>query len=81
MGVDGWIWHGKHGFFYVPANSTPQNVWLFSQDMGWLYTGNTTYPFLFRATDGSWLWYNGSTNPRWFRNMATGQWESQPQGR
>ena len=27
------------------------------------------------GTDG-WLWYNGRKNPRWFFNMATGQWES-----
>jgi hypothetical protein len=76
MGDAGWIWHNKHGFFFVSASSTPQHVWLYAQDMGWLYTGDTIYPFLFRASDGAWLWYNGSTNPRWFVNMGTGQWES-----
>jgi hypothetical protein len=76
MGGAGWIWHNMHGFFFVPASSTPQHVWLYAQDMGWLYTGDTIYPFLFRASDGAWLWYNGSTNPRWFVNMGTGQWES-----
>jgi hypothetical protein len=78
MGGAGWIWHNKHGFLYVPASSTSQNLWMFTQDMGWLYTGNTLYPFLFRAHDAAWLWYNGSSNPRWFVNMGTGQWESRP---
>ena len=76
MGGEGWIWHNRHGFFFVPANALPESIWLYAQDMGWLWTGNTVYPFLFRNQDGAWLWYNGATNPRWFVNMATGQWES-----
>ena len=78
MGSDGWIWHNKHGFFFVAADATPQNIWLYAQDMGWLWTANTTYPFLYRNSDGVWLWYNGAINPRWFRNMTTGQWENRP---
>jgi hypothetical protein len=78
MGNDGWIWHNKHGFFFVAQGSDQSSVWLYAQDMGWLWTGDTTYPFLYRQNDGAWLWYNGATGPRWFRNMATGAWESRP---
>lgn len=78
MGGDGWIWHNKHGFFFVPSTSTSADLWLYAMDMGWLYTGNTLYPFIYRASPTAWLWYNGSTNPRWFRNMTTGQWENRP---
>ncbi|NLX14792.1 MAG: hypothetical protein GXY44_14235 [Phycisphaerales bacterium] len=73
-----WIFHNKHGFWYPAPSSTPQNIWFYTQDMGWLYTSSTQYPFLYRANDGAWLWYNGSTNPRWFRNMTAGTWESWP---
>jgi hypothetical protein len=78
MEEDGWIWHNRHGFFYVAANATPADAWMFALDMGWLYTGDALYPFLYRDADGSWLWYNGSTNPRWFVNFTTGQWENRP---
>ncbi len=78
MGSDGWIWHNKHGFLFATASSAPSDIWFYSQDMGWLWTGGTTYPFLYRAGDGAWLWYNGSRNPRWFVNMGTGLWESRP---
>jgi hypothetical protein len=78
MGPDGWIWHSKHGFFYVPPSGMPADVWMYAQDMGWLWTGNQTYPFLYRASPAAWLWYNGSTNPRWFANMTAGTWESRP---
>ncbi len=78
MGSDGWVWHNKHGFWYPARGSTPQSIWFFSQDMGWLWTSATVYPFLYRQAPAGWLWYNGSRNPRWFRNFATGRWESRP---
>ena len=78
MALEGWIWHNRHGFFFVSASSTSGDVWLYANDMGWLYTGNTLYPFLYRASDGAWLWYNGSVNPRWFINFTSGQWEWWP---
>jgi hypothetical protein len=76
MGADTWIWHHRHGFLFVAADATPEDLWMYANDMGWLWTARSVYPFLFRADDGAWLWYNGSANPRWFRNMATGTWES-----
>jgi hypothetical protein len=72
----GWIWHNKHGFFYVLPSNTSQSIFFYAQDMGWLWTSNTTYPYLYRFSDGAWLWYNGSSNPRWFLNMSTWNWES-----
>ena len=76
MESDGWIWHGKHGFYYVGTGAQPESLWLFSGDMGWLWTSSTVYPFLYRASDGSWLWYNGQMNPRWFMNLTLNLWES-----
>ena len=78
MGSDGWIWHNKHKFMFMSSNSVPSSIWFYTQDMGWLWTSSTTYPYLYRSSPAGWLWYNGSTNPRWFRNMTTGQWESRP---
>ena len=73
---DGWIWHSKHGFLFATATSTASDIWFYANDMGWLWTSSTTYPFLYRSSPAAWLWYNGATNPRWFRNMTTGTWES-----
>ena len=78
VGADGWIWHNRHGFLFVAPASTPTSIWLYTQDMGWLWTGRSTYPFLFRQSDGAWIWYNGSVAPRWFMNMQTGEWEFWP---
>ena len=76
--MGGWIFHHRHGFWYPATVSTPQSIWFFTQDMGWLWTSSTLYPFLYRQADGAWPWYNGSSSPRWFRNMTAGQWEYWP---
>ncbi len=76
--MGGWIFHNKQGFWYPAASSTPQNIWFYTQDMGWIYTSSTLYPFMYRSSPAAWLWYNGATNPRWFNNLTTGQWESRP---
>lgn len=74
----GWIWHNKHGFLYPTTTSIRSDIWFFTNDMGWLWTANATYPYLYRLSPAAWLWYNGATSPRWFRNMTTGTWESRP---
>ena len=78
IGADGWIWHGQHGFFFVATGSTAQDLWLYAPDMGWLWTACTIYPFLYRAEDASWLWFNGSIDPRWFFNLTGTRWENWP---
>ena len=78
MGPDGWIWHHRHGFFFAPPSNSPDSIFLFAQDLGWLWTSAAAYPFLYRFSDHAWLWYNGQTNPRWFVDVSTGRWESLP---
>jgi hypothetical protein len=71
----GWIWHNRHGFMYS-ASTSADNIWLWTQDMGWLWTGNGTAPFFFRQSDGAWIWYQQwSQNPRWFFNFSANTWE------
>lgn len=72
----GWIYHNEHGWMYSTGISTA-SIWFWTSDMGWLWSNGTAYPFLFRASDPAWLWYQmGSKSPRWFCNMNTGIWES-----
>ena len=75
MASDGWIWHNRHGFLYISPAATPEDIWLYAEDLGWLWTRAAIYPYLYRDSDGAWLWYNGATSPRWFRNMTAESWE------
>jgi hypothetical protein len=78
VGGDGWLWHNRHGFWYAAPGGTPDDVFFFALDMGWLWTGENTYPFLYRFSDDAWLWYNGQTQPRRFFNASDNQWEQWP---
>ena len=72
-----WIWHNKHGYLYADPHSSPDSIYFWTMDMGWLWTRSTTYPYLYRFSAGAWLWYQpGSSNPRWVFNFGTGAWES-----
>ena len=38
------------------------------------WTASVVYPFVYRFSDGVWLFYElGSSNPRWFYNFTTQQ--------
>jgi hypothetical protein len=76
MGNEGWVWHGKHGFVFMAATASQEDVWMYTEAMGWLWTSAEKYPFLYRNQDDTWLWYNGQTNPRWFWNFTTEDWET-----
>ncbi|MFC1452368.1 alpha/beta hydrolase-fold protein [Verrucomicrobiota bacterium] len=73
---DPWVFHNEHGWMYR-AGESAANLWFWTADMGWLWTSDTAYPFLYRNQDGAWLWYLRDTDdPRWFYNFATQAWES-----
>lgn len=75
---NGWIWHVQHGWLNTESLTTA-SIWFYSMDMGWLWTSETSYPYLYRWSDGAWLWYlEGSSSPRWFYNFNTAAWEAAP---
>lgn len=73
---DGWLYHNVHGFWYTLPLSTPESIFFWSTDLGWLWTSSTTYSYLYRFDPPGWIWYQpDSTGPRWFLNAVTGLWE------
>jgi hypothetical protein len=71
-----WIYHAQHGWMYV-FGTDPASIWLWTPDMGFLWTGSGVYSWLWSDQKGTWLWYQkGSTPPRWFYNWNLQKWES-----
>ena len=60
----------------MAATATTEDAWLYTADMGWLWTSAGNYPFLYRDEDATWLWYGGQTHPRMFYNFTAEDWES-----
>jgi len=77
VSLDPWIFHANHGWMFSTSLS-PDNLWFWTADLGWLWTREGTYPYFWSRNRNAWLWYNGATTPRWFVDMQTGQWLSAP---
>lgn len=71
-----WVWHFEHGWMYTISESI-DSVWFFAgDDLGWLWTNASDYPYLWRASDEAWLFYfTGYSTPRQFFNFESNSFE------
>ena len=64
---------------YCLGTDASSSIWFYTQDQGWLWSNSELYPYIYRSSDGHWLWYSvGSDNPRWFYDFTTASWVSIP---
>jgi hypothetical protein len=69
-----WIYHQQHGWMYV-FGTDPNSIWLWTSDLGFLWTGQSVYPWFWSDTQKTWLYYSvGSSNPRYFYNWNSQKW-------
>ena len=58
-----------------PMEVPGKGVWLWHASLGWIWTDESLYPFLYGNRDGGWLYFYGSQNRQsLFYNYATGKW-------
>lgn len=70
-----WIWHYDHGWMY-PVGTTTEDILFYTGDMEWIWSSGSVYPWIYRFSDSTWLWYlRDSAAPRWFYNATTESWE------
>jgi VCBS repeat-containing protein len=50
-----WIFHSRLSWLYIP-DSTTEELWLWSPDHGWLWTGKNVFPHLYKNSTGTWLY-------------------------
>ena len=62
-GENNWIHHQHHGWMYATAGD-PGSIWLWSENLDWLWTGPGVYPHLYRNKDASWLYFMLPALPR-----------------
>ena len=76
-----WIYHDTLGWLY-PYGTSTDSIWFYDPVMNaFWWTSATVYPYVYRASDGTWLFYSVpaqglSSTPRWFYNFSTNKWES-----
>ena len=62
-GENNWIHHQHHGWMYATTGDTG-SIWLWSENLDWLWTGPGIYPHLYRNKDASWLYFIIPALPR-----------------
>ena len=68
-----WIYSVNHGWLYADGGGDfDGNYWLFDQQLGWIYTNPSIYPFIWHQDENRWLYYvEGTSNPRTFFDAVT----------
>ena len=55
---NGWGMHQDLGWFHT-AKSTNPGLWIWKKGMGWLWTDQGVYPFVFSSDNADWLFFQG----------------------
>ena len=52
-----WIYHTDMGWTYaVPIGSSPESVWAWKEGIGWLWSSESTFPYLYSDTSKFWIY-------------------------
>ncbi len=70
---NGWVYHLDHGWLYI-AGTDETALWIFDQNLGWLFTGKTYHPFFFRHSTSGWLYYRTENGQRDFWDYDKEDW-------
>jgi hypothetical protein len=70
----GWILHTELGWLY-PSPSLHAGIWIWKEGLGWLWSDEQVYPYLYSADSGSWLYFFGqSRQQRLLYDYGLGKW-------
>jgi hypothetical protein len=73
---NGWAMHGKLGWVY-PVESPTAGIWLWKAGLGWLWTDDGIYPFLYGAGGTGWLYFYGEhEGTRLFYDYGKREWKT-----
>jgi hypothetical protein len=65
-----WIFHIGLGWVY-PIELSNQSVWLYNDKLKWIWTKESTYPWLYFHTDEVWRYY---LNEKGFYDEKQKEW-------
>lgn len=72
-----WLYHATMGWVYAQSAGSAAGVYLYSENLGWLWTASDTFPYLYHVESGSWLAYSAtSDSTRWLYDFTLEQWVS-----
>jgi hypothetical protein len=75
-----WLYHDELGWAYMSGTDS-DNLWLWIESLGWLWTAEDTFPYVYRDSDSGWYHWNGTINGRlFFYRYSDAEWIDFPLG-
>ena len=68
--VKSWIYHLSLGWVY-PVELADQSAWLFNDKLGWMWTRQGSYPWIYLHTGEGWRYYKSGSG---FYDQTLGKW-------
>ncbi len=69
-----WTWNPEQGVWTFVSDA-PEGFWSWDPDLGWLWSSETVYPYLYSATRDGYLFYmRGTSAPRSFYDFVEDEW-------
>ena len=53
--TDNWIFHYQMGWLYI-SDFKPENMWIWSEEQGWIWTTKNLLPFFYSNNSSNWLY-------------------------
>jgi hypothetical protein len=74
---DNWIYHAELEWWIYVANEAGFGQWFWTEKLGWCWTAQSVYPFIWKHASGSWLFKMDiiRQGKSVFWNYATGETE------
>ena len=65
----------EHGGWIYAVGETLDSIWYWDDSLGWCWTNQTVYPFVYRNEPAGWLYYQReSSSPRRFYDYGAKAW-------
>lgn len=69
-----WVYHQEWGYLWMASDSFA-NFWVYSlKHREWMLTSPSSYPYLYSAKVGGWLYYLLGTEGNWIYDYTIGDW-------
>lgn len=60
---NGWVYHSALGWVF-PSLGESSSVWMWKDDLGWMWTKEDLYPFFYRHDSNNWTYFMGMIDRR-----------------
>jgi hypothetical protein len=66
----GWTYHLFHGWLYLHGTDE-SSLWMYDETLGWLYSGKSNFPKIYRNSNSSWLYDQSDATARKFWDYSS----------